>query len=84
MKENMTTKPEIKVMSREESEALGWDANWIGTLGTKHDRHYVKTKGQAIAWVNKVAKNWPDGQWAIYENFHYQTGASIGWGATAL
>jgi hypothetical protein len=76
---------EIKVLSREESDALGWDANWIGTLGTNGpDRHFVKTKAQAIAWVNRVAKNWPAGQWAIYENFHYKTGESIGWGATAL
>jgi hypothetical protein len=73
----------IKILNSEESKMLGWDDNWIGTLGGKHDRHFVKTEKQAIAWVNRVAKNWP-GKWAINESFHFQSGKSIGWGATVL
>ena len=73
---------EIKVLTREEAQGLPYDANWIGTLGGKGYRHYVKTQAQAMGWVKKVVKNWP-GQWAVYENFHYRTGESTGWGATA-
>ena len=72
---------EIKVLSKEEARLLPYDANWIGTLGG-NNRHHVKTQAQAMGWVKKVVKNWP-GQWAVYENFHYKTGESIGWGATA-
>ncbi len=74
---------EIKVLSKGEAEALPYDANWIGTLGGKHDRHLVKSKALAVAWVKRVQKNWP-GSWAVYESFHFKTGASIGWGATSL
>lgn len=74
---------QIKTLTKEETSKLPFDANWIGTLGTNSNRHYVKTKAQALCWVKRIQKNWP-GQWAVYECFHFKTGKSIGWGATAL
>lgn len=75
--------PGIKLLTKEEAAELSSDANWIGTLGGRAYRHYVLSMKEAVAWVRRVRKNWP-GEWAVYEAYHYKTGDSIGWGATAL
>ena len=74
---------EIKILTKEEAAALPYDANWIGTLSRNAKRTRLATKGEAIGWVKRVRRDWP-GQWAVYECYHYATGESIGWGATAL
>jgi hypothetical protein len=78
-----TDHPQIKLLTRAEAEALPSNANMIGRLHCHGHGSLLKSQKAAMAWVRRVLPNWP-GTWAIYQEFHYQTGASLGWAATEL